>query len=656
MKKITFTILALCLYFMAYSQEKEEYAQEAGKVTSYEMNMTEYPSDKDADALIIYELGEYFFQDSDYGFNLNMYINKKIKILTQAGLQYANYEIPFYLGSSGIEDIYEINCTTYTYENNQLRKTKLESSNIFEEKINDRWKMKKFAMPDVKVGSVIEIRYKISTPYFFNMRTWEFQKEIPVIQSKLTYRAIPYFEYTFILKGAKQFNEFNSKVLPKKNAHYAGDSGYQEIEYHFGMKNLPAFRDNEFISSKKDYMAALDFQISKTYTRSGIPKEYISTWPKLNDELLKEDNLGKYIKSSEKEAKKILPEIDLSGKSQLQQLEVITDYVKNNYTWNSFNDKFASQKVSDLIKKKTGNSADINLFLIGLLKSANIDVNPVIMSTRNHGAISKGHPFMHFFNYVIAMVEIDGNKYYIDATDPLLDYKELPTRCINRDGLVLKPKVEEWIVTEQKNIKETERQFNITIHPNLGKMDVSAKYTASGNDGYNYRRMYEGKTENIEEHIQKRMKLTSAKNVTVEDDNDKHKPFVFSFDYDYGIENTGNKLFIQPFAGLSIAENPFKQNQRTLIIDLVYISGDKYKSTINIPEGYKVEYLPKEMKYDNRQMIINYSAKEIDGKIEVEASYQTKNNLYHPGSYLPLKIGMAEVIKHFSDMIVLVKE
>lgn len=656
MKK-AFLVISLSLTsLILFSQEEAEYTQEAGKVTKHEMLMTEYSADKNAEALVIYELGEYFFRNEEYGFSLNMYISKKIKILNQAGLKYANIEIPYYLGGEGPESIYDIDCTTFNYIDNKLTKTQLQTSSIFEEKINDRWKSKKFAMPDVREGSVIEIRYKISTPYFFNMRTWEFQQEIPVIYSKLNYRAIPYYEYTFILKGAKRFDEYNSKILPVKNPHYAANNNYQEVEYNFGMKNLSAFKDQEFITSKKDYMVAVDFQISKTYSFNGAPKEYMLTWPKLNDELLKEDRFGKYIKGCEKEAKSILPGINLTNKDQIQQLEEITNYVKENYNWDEYRGKYASQKASNFIKTKSGNIADINLFLIGLLKAANINASPVILSTRSNGTISKGHPFLHFFDYVIAMVEIDDKKYFIDATAPLLSNKELPTRCVNVMGLVVKPKTEEWIFTEQKNIKETDKRFNIKISPEDYSMDVATEFIANGNDAYSYRIIYNNSIENLSNYIQKRWQITSVKDVEVKENLDMSQPFEFSFNYTNKVGGNENKLFIQPFGGLSISENPFKQNKRSLTIDLIYISGDRYKSTIEIPEGYKVEYLPKDMKYDNQYMTINYSAKEQDGKVIIDASYLCQSNMYAAEAYIPLKVSMGEIIKHFSDMVILVKK
>lgn len=655
--KNTIITLVFIFLFTAFAYSQEEYSNDYGKITKHELTMTEYEKDKDAEAVVIYDFGNNYFVGEDAGFVLYMERRTKIKILKQAGTKYAEFEIPLYVGGDvGMERIDRVEAITYNYVNGRIVQSSLESSKtkIFTEKVNDRYEVKKFALPDVREGSVIEVRYRVSTPYYLNMAAWRFQQKIPVIYSKLTYKAIPYYEYSYILKGASKFDEFNSKI--HHNEIQYGHAKYKEMIYNFGMKDVPAFKDEEFITSPQNYIKAVYFQLSKMYYLRGGFKTIISTWPEMCDDFLKEDYFGKYINNSEKEAKKILPTLGLDGKSQLEQLEIISKHVKSTYSWNKYNTKFSSQKVSDFMKKKTGNAADINLFLIGLLKGAKIQVNPVILSTRDHGSISKGHPFQQFFNYVIAQVIIDGKTYLIDATEPLLYYQELPERCLNVEGLVVKPKTEEWTTTLQENIAMTEKSFDITVFPEWNKMDVKAVYTGINHDAYKYRSIYLNKEDNLSSYLLKRTGIDMKETLKVDSNDDLSKPFSFSFEFPHVIDNTGEKIFFNPFSNLAISDNPFKQTSRTLTVDLIYLKGEKYKSLITIPEGYKVEHLPAPLNHNGRQMAISYSAQEVDGKIEVYGEYAFKSNIYEAKDYIALKISMDEVIKRFSEMIVLVKK
>lgn len=165
-----------------------------------------------------------------------------------------------------------------------------------------------------------------------------------------------------------------------------------------------------------------------------------------------------------------------------------------------------------------------------------------------------------------------------------------------------------------------------------------------------------GKAENIEKYLKERNNIEVKDGVEIGENNKLNRPFVFSFNSEVSVENSSDKLFIHPFCNLSISDNMFKQTCRALTIDIMYLRGEAYKSTINIPKGYKVEYLPKDYHQDDNMLSINYNVISDEGKIVITANYTFKHNLYEAKNYISLKMSMAEAIKKFSEMIVLVKE
>lgn len=654
MKATIFISLLFLIPLSMYTQEN--YTQEYGKVTQYEMSMTEYPLDKDAEAVVLYDKGEYFFRgDSGRGFLLYMTRQTKIKVLKQAGISYATFEIPYYIEDRQNSELVEgIEAITYNFEDGKLNKVDLNPKNIFEEKVDNKWSIKKVTLSDVRPGSVIEIKYTISTPFFFNMRRWSFQRKIPVVDSKLRYRAIPYYEYTYLMRGATEFDELQTEDSAF-DTHF-GSLVYKELIYNFGMKNLPAFKDEEFITSEKDYMVALDFQLSKIYYPRGGQKDIITTWPQMCDEFLKDDNFGKYIKDAEKEGKKILPTLALDAEIPLKRTEELAKYVKRMYNWNGDNSKYSSGKLADFLKRKTGNSADINLYLIGLLKAANIDANPVVMSTRGNGIIQSSHPFQQLLDYVLVEVSIDNKKYYIDATEPLLYFTDLPKRCMSVAGLVVKPKSEEWIFIKQKQLSMTQHSLKVNIFPDQNKIEVNAKYGSIGYNAYLYRNIYLGKDDNLVKYLQNSLKIQTVDSINIETNEDLNKPFKFSFKFDLPLEQSSNKLFINPFCNIQEKDNLFKQSSRTLPVDLIYLQGNSYVSSFQVPEGYKIDFLPADISLSDELISILYNAKVDGNTIYVNASYSLNKNVYEANDYLSLKMSFANMINKFSEMIVLVKE
>ncbi|MBP1618357.1 MAG: hypothetical protein H6Q14_2184 [Bacteroidetes bacterium] len=653
MKTAFLAFILFAISYLGYAQKN--YSTEYGKITQYEMDMKEYPQDPDAEAVVLYDLGEYFFQGDDNTGRFMLYMTRKtkIKILKEAGISYATFQIPYYTGDRSWESVYRIDATTYNMEGSNLTKTNLDSKNVYDEKVNDRVRLKKIALSNVRVGSIVEITYTIQTPYYFNMREWNFQRKIPVVMSNLRYRAIPYYAYAYIAKGITKLDVFNSEAATEERRF--GNLLYREMIYNFGMADLPAFKDEEYITSPDDYMVNLNFQLSTIFFPAGGKKDIMTTWPAMCDDFLKDDDFGKYLKNVEKEAKKIVPELKLTGKSPEEQVEAITEYVKSKYSWNEHYGEFANATLSEFMKQQKGNVGNINLFLIGLLKAAGIETCPVILSTRGNGAISQAHPFRQFFNYVIAMVKVGDKTLFIDGTEPFLFYSDLPERCINVRGLVIKPKTEEWAIIRQKTTSVSQKKFDITIDPSTGKFNADISFAGVGNESYKLRTNYQDKPENLIEYLKDKYKINVSEVKQIEDKG-MDKPFSFSFNYSNGVEKNGNKLFVQPFCYLNIHQNPFKQTKRTLPLDMVFIKGEIYSASIAIPKGYKIEYLPENTHTDDALLAVTYNAEQHEDKIQVTASYRLKKNIYAAENYIGLKASFIDLIKKFSDMIVLVKE
>ena len=68
---------------------------------------------------------------------------------------------------------------TFNLADKKVVETKMDNSAVFDEIVDLNWSLKKFTLPAVKEGSVIDIRYEIQSPYFFNLQSWGFQNVIP---------------------------------------------------------------------------------------------------------------------------------------------------------------------------------------------------------------------------------------------------------------------------------------------------------------------------------------------------------------------------------------------------------------------------------------------------------------------------------------------
>ena len=125
--------------------------------------------DTAASAVVLNEFGEAFF-DEGGNYNLLFKYHIKIKILKKAGLGYADIEIPLMKDEGKVELLRSVKASSFNLVNGVVDEIPLKNTNIFSEKLNKRYDVKKIAIPGVRVGSVIELQYVLESPFIFNFR------------------------------------------------------------------------------------------------------------------------------------------------------------------------------------------------------------------------------------------------------------------------------------------------------------------------------------------------------------------------------------------------------------------------------------------------------------------------------------------------------
>jgi hypothetical protein len=645
-------LIACCLATVLYAQEQN---REFGKVTAQELRMEYYNLDKEAEAVVLYDLGKMYFQHNSYGgFDAVFERHVKIKIFSEAGIDWGQIDVLLYRDGRIYETVESFKGITSNLENGHLVQTSLDPANKYKEKVNEYYDKEKYALPNVKPGSVIEFSYKTTSQYIFRLKDWKFQHRIPVVFSELQVKMIPFYGYVFLLQGTDKF-DYQESYTDAGPQRQFGPIMFNDMVYRFVMNNVPAFKDEAFISSYDDYVIQLGFQLSETTNFDGTKNKIITTWEELIKELLIDEEFGKYIKSATKNAKKTVPALQLSGKSEAEKLEALVTFVKEKYTWNGRNSYFAYQKFKDFEKKKEGNSAEINLYLLALCQTAGLNAHPVILSTRDHGKIKMDYPFAIFFNYVLVQTEIEGKQILSDARSNLYAYDKIPLNCINDRGLVVNKGSVEWVGLANQGAESGETSslaFEWT--ENLEKVTCDLTLLSSGYKGAEMKHKFGESKEKVIKHLAG-LGYGTSDEVVFENYSDPKKEFIIKTQITAPVEHIEGKIYIAPFLNQPPAENIFKQSSRTNPIDMVYTSTQSFRASLPIPEGYKVSYRPKDLRLDNKYYNIAYAIEEKDGQLEVTAHFGFKYAVFTADAYNLIKYLYAEIVKLMNDRIVLEK-
>ena len=127
-----------------------------GAISGNEFTMKRYERDTGASAVVLKEFGYAFISDADYHLRFKYHV--RIKVLNKNGLDRGNIEVALRRERSDrAERIEEIRASSFALENGQVREERVDSRNIFIEDHDKYKQIEKFAIPNVRVGSIIEL-------------------------------------------------------------------------------------------------------------------------------------------------------------------------------------------------------------------------------------------------------------------------------------------------------------------------------------------------------------------------------------------------------------------------------------------------------------------------------------------------------------------
>ena len=622
-----------------------------GVVSMNEVQMQKYDKDTLADAVVLFDVGKTRFINPDNSFDIEFEKTTRIKIFKKSAFSYAEVEIPYYYEGNTTEAIKSIEAFTYNFENGAIVTNKVKPSNIYDEKVNNYWRVKKFAFPNVKEGSVIEYRYVLVSPFKIKLRDWEFQSRIPTVYSNYTVRMIPFYEYTWLLQGAGKFSYQKSWEDTGIKRQF-GPSEFNDMIHEYTMTNVPAFRSEDYITSINDYIIKIHFQLSKIHSPTGGNIDIVKTWPALIKELDTHEDFGKYVKKTEKSASKIIDPALYSNLSPREKFDVIVKYVKGNFNWNQYAGMYANESLNKFLEQKKGNTGNINLMLTGLLSAAGIEAYPVILSTRNNGKI-RDIPFLDFFNYCIAGAYINDTLLLADATDTFTPSEVLPVRCLNDQGLLIKRDAVKWTplaITDPSTLNST---FDLTISRDSDTLNAGLDIEATGYHALERReRYYNDKDLLIKDFSSVGYRLFPD-SIKTEGMMETDKPLRLKIPLKMEIDKVGDRILVSPFLREPINKNELTEESRTYPIDFIYPEHYIYLSRIHLSPGCKVVSVPPEIKIDNENFSLIYNTVANDSVITVKGEYIFKKSIYKPSAYSSIRFYFNEIIKDFNNQIVL---
>jgi hypothetical protein len=329
----------------------------------------------------------------------------------------------------------------------------------------------------------------------------------------------------------------------------------------------------------------------------------------------------------------------------------VLQYVKNNISWDSKTRKFASDSPKKIIERKFGNTADLNLLVVGFLRALGIKAYPVLISTRDHGKIMIDYPFAHYFNNVIVLAEFDDQLVLTDATEIHLKNNTIPPNCINDNGLIIQDKKTEWLLLQVNFPSQT--KTNIVFDSDSAGWNANIKNSYTEYDALAFKMKYLNKREQLKNDLNENGYPVSDTSVKVHHIEEVDLPTELLIRFSLTPQKLNEKLFVKPFLNEVISENPFKQKERKYPVDFIYPMRRSYQSSIPVPQGYEVSNQPDNLSISNDIFKLFYQINQYDGVVIVTFDYELKKAVYQPQEYTKIKFYFDQIVKKGNEQLVL---
>lgn len=667
--KITLSVLFVIAAGVLSAQEVP--TVKFGKISAADFQYNSFPADSNAGAVVLWEAGSSKIKGNNKGwFSLEYKVHRRILIMRNAEFDKANVLIRLYTDGEDEEELDELKAVTYNRENGKITETKLNTKeSLFTEHPDKNTVLKKFTLPNVKEGSVIEYEYKITSDFLFNLRPWDFQGDIPRMWTRYSVSIPQFMNYVLIPQNIQQYYKEMQKdrvdvFTVERNRELGGFAGSVPerlnittgiTDYTWVMKDVPAFRPEAFTSSADNYRAGLEFQLSG-FLEPLVPQKIMTTWEDLAARLLKREDFGQQLENVKDWWPSSLEKSLSTVPDPEKRARLLFEYVRDHFTCTDHSQLFTETPLKKILTKKAGGVAEINLLLTALCQGAGLQADPVILSTRGQAFVNDRYPVAGRFHYVICRLLINNKEILLDASQPSLGFGFLPAYCYNGTARVV-DKTAMALKLSTDLLRENE-QTAIYLYA-----DKPGEWSGTIEKGFGFNASYELRDilrKEGRQAAEKKIRNGLSKDLQADslqlDSLDLREACIHLKAVARYAKEPGNFLYLGIPVSPELMNNPFKSTTRQYPVEMPWKKSQVYTINIEIPKGYAVDEMPKPVLLKlnaGGDALFDYKISQSAGKIMLVCRIDFKRTVFGPDEYELLRNFYAMLVAKLEEQVVL---
>lgn len=617
-------------------------AQEWGEISDEELAMTGIAEDPDADAVVLFDMGKIMITPD---WNMIFTRHKRIKILTEKGKDYANIEIPFWHEN----EINDLEAQSFLPNGDDFE---LDDDNVFEEG-SEKWKLLKFAIPGVEVGSVFEYKYELFSEYFGYLQPWYFQGKEFTKRSELKVYKPNGFGYN----AFKTNTDIHNIEFIESEEWNPFKIGQKIKTFKWIITDLPGIKKEPYMNNLNDYLAHITFQIA-SFKNQYVNRTYIKSWDDIAKEVRK--SYDHKIEANDG-VEEIVQSLILGINDKKEITKKLYDFVCNNI---NTDDKigFLNEEifpVEQTLEEKKGNRVEKNLLLISMLKSAGLESYPVLISTKTHGAFYPHLVNLRQFNHTLACVVIENENIFLDTRDKYCPLGSLPiSSCVGK-GLLVRQEDNQIVSIKLPNINNEHNVETDIILESDGSVKSEVKIKCEGYVAMRERKRINKKEidEYVKDLIDDIHENAILDTFIVSDLDSIYKPLELTLKFripEYA-QTIENMVYFAPILLTKITENPFEREKRNFPVDYSYTFSNSERSKITIPDGFKIIEIPTKTRANMSKISFISLLLTGENTVEVTRNFRLRKKTVNPSEYTELRNLYDKMVEADEGQIVLEK-
>lgn len=555
---------------------------------------------------------------------------------------------------SSFNEVLEYEAYTKTADNKKIKVTDFKttdnkSNSIFYDDVKETM----FDFPSVTAGAIGSLETRISHKDAHLLSPFYFARNIPVINSTLKISFPKGMAIRYIIKGNEK-----DKII------FTQESKRGETVYTFKATEIPAEKSYADAPDNSYYSTHVIFFIEHYKNEKGETVRYLSDAEDLHR--LNYSHVKNINKTISQEVKQLVDSLTKNISTKEQKAKIIYSWVQSNIKYVAFEngmEGFIPRDGNLVCNRKYGDCKDMSSLLTLMLNYAGVPAYYTWIGTRSIPYNYTEVPTPIVDNHMICTIELDGKFIFLDGTDPSCVFGIPSSHIQGKQAMLgIDEKIYKIITVEtpakEKSVLVDTTVLNLTEKGIKGAISINMNGYYSMNMHSNLQYVNEKDREDYFKKVFQRgsnkFKLEKYEYPKLDDKNR------ISIAGEFDLQGYAKKVVDEWYINMNLFKfyehEEIDYPKRKSPIEFDHLAQKKYVTVLNIPDGYKVSYLPSSKEYKNEVWGFKMKYEQRNNQVILTQEFDNDYMLLHPDKFSDWNKVLEQLFPLYKETVSLIKK